>query len=220
MPTNLTLLRYVFFGIIVNNTNSLVQGRQRYTVTGVVRFLPERLGARVAPGSWSHPADDSPTQRATPASGALTLYVCLARYGIGECVERCEKSKRIIAIKVATVISAVVRGAVKQQCQVADRWCQQRNLRIRERGQSIQLGGFELAAMGNASSAPQGLFRRCGQRWCQRSSVIPIVIPWTQKSVSRSVNCGSPEPNSGLSWNCEELTFRSMESVAVTTSDQ
>ena len=149
MPTNLTLLRYVFFGIIVNNTNSLVQGRQRYTVTGVVRFLPERLGARVAPGSWSHPADDSLTQRATPASGALTLYVCLARYGIGECVERCEKSKRIIAIKVATVISAVVRGAVKQQCQVADRWCQQRNLRIRERGQSIQLGGFEQTAMGN-----------------------------------------------------------------------
>ena len=211
------------FGIIVNNTNSLVQGRQRYTVTGVVRFLRERLGARVAPGSWSHPADDSLTQRATPASGAQTLYVCLARYGIGERVERCEKSKRIIAIKVATVISAVVRGAVKQQCQVADRWCQQRNLPIRERGQAIQLGGFELAAMGNASpvaSAPQGLFRRCERRWCQRSSVIPIVIPWTQKSVSRSVNCGSPEPNSGLSWNCEELTFRSMESVAVTTSDQ
>ena len=70
------------------------------------------------------------------------------------------------------------------------------------------------------ASTPQGLFCRCGQRWCQRSNVIPIVIPWTQKSVSRSVNWGSPEPNSGLSWNCEELTFRSMESVAVTTSDQ
>ena len=81
------------FGIIVNNTNSLVQGRQRYTVTGVVRFLPERLGARVAPGSWSHTADDSLTQRATPASRALTLYVCLALYGIDERVERCEKSK-------------------------------------------------------------------------------------------------------------------------------
>jgi len=63
-------------------------------------------------------------------------------------VERCEKIKRIITIKEATVIPVVVCGAVKRQCQVFDRFCQQRSWRIRESGQSIQLRGFQQAAMG------------------------------------------------------------------------